>query len=405
MLKNSYKATLTACFTGYVTQAVVVNFLPLLFLTFCNGYGILLEHVTLLITVNFLVQLFIDMVSSKFIDKIGYRASIVLANVSAAVGLILLAFLPDIINPYVALIISVVLCAVGSGLEEVLISPIVEACPTKRKSAIMSLAHSFYCWGTVAVIGLSTLFFVSVGLENWKILSLLWAIVPVFNVCIFLIVPIFNQKDGSAHGGGIIQLFKNKIFWILAILMICSGAAEQAMGQWASAFTESALGVDKTVGDLLGACFFALCMAISRTLYATLSEKIKLEKFMIFSAIFCVIAYAGAVFSPFAWMSLLSCGLCGFSVGIMWPGTISLATKAVTGGTAMFAFLALFGDVGCTAGPTIVGLVSGAFNDDLKKGLALAIIFPVLMIIGVIAIVRKRKNKDKRAENCGEKVE
>lgn len=397
-VKTNYKATITACFTGYITQSIVVNFLPLLFLTFCNGYGISLEKIAVLITANFMLQLCTDLVSTKLIDKIGYRAGMLAANVFAASGLVLLAFLPEIIDSYLALVISVALCAIGSGLEEVLISPIVEACPTKNKSAIMSLTHSFYSWGTVLVIGLSTAYFALFGLAEWRWLALFWAIVPVFNTACFAVVPIYNEKFTAEKGGGVLSLLRSGKFWFFALLMTCAGASEIAMSQWASAFAESALGVDKAVGDIAGACLFALMMAVSRTLYATVSEKIKLKKFMTICSALCVLSYALAVFAPFPWISLLACGLCGFSVGIMWPGTISMASKKLVGSTALFALLAVFGDVGASIGPSIVGFVSGAFDNDIKKGLASVIIFPVIMLIGVLISSRK-KVKVKKQEN------
>ncbi|MBQ9734678.1 MAG: MFS transporter [Clostridia bacterium] len=388
-IKTNYKATLFSCFSGTVTQAIVVNFFPLLFLTFCASYNISLEKVTILVTVNFLLQLLTDLVSTKLISKIGHRTGIVTANLLAAVGLILLCFLPELIDPYTALVICIVLCAIGSGLEEVLISPIVEACPTKRKSAIMSLTHSFYCWGTAAVIGLSTLFFVVVGLDKWRYLSLLWAIIPVLNLICFALVPIYNEQEEN-NGGSVKALFKNKTFWVFVVLMICSGAAEQAMGQWASAFAETALGVNKTLGDLAGPLMFAVMMGISRMLYALLSKKMNLRAFMIVSAILSVATYLVAVLSPFAWLGLVACALCGFAVGIMWPGTLSMTAGKIHGGTLMFAILALSGDIGCSLGPTVVGLVSGAFNDDLKKGLLFAIIFPIALLVGVLFLKKKK---------------
>ena len=387
-IKTNYKATLFSCFSGYITQAIVVNFIPLLFLTFCSSYNISLEKVTLLITVNFLLQLLTDIVSTKLINKIGHRAGIVSANVLASLGLILLCFLPELIDPYTALIISIILCAIGSGLEEVLISPIVEACPTKRKAAVMSLAHSFYCWGTVAVIGLSTLFFVTAGLDNWRYMALLWAIIPIFNTVCFSIVPIYNDKEENGRESAK-SLLKNRLFWVFVLLMICSGAAEQAMGQWASAFAETALGVDKTLGDLIGPGLFAVLMGLSRTLYAVLSKKINLRAFMIFSAVLGVATYILAVLSPLPWLGLLSCALCGFSVGIMWPGTLSLTAGKIHGGTLMFALLAVSGDIGCSTGPTVVGLVSSAFNDNLKAGLLVATIFPLILLVGMLFLRKK----------------
>ena len=399
MLKRlDHRATLFACFSGYVTQAVVVNFFPLLFLTFCEDYGISIAKVTVLVTVNFGVQLITDMLSGKLIGKIGHRVGMVLANASALLGFVLLCFLPDIIDPYLALILCVIFCAVGSGLEEVLISPIVEACPTKKKSAIMSLAHSFYCWGTVLVIGVSTLFFVTVGIDKWRILSLVWGIIPLFNLLCFTVVPVFNKKEMeetvSKENGG---LFKNKILWLFGLLMICAGASEQAMQQWASAFAEDALKVDKTIGDLLGPMMFALMMGISRTVYAAFSSKIKLKAFMLFSSALCVTTFLVAVFSPISWLALVACGLCGFSVGIMWPGTLSLAAGKIRGGaTKMFVFLALCGDIGCTSGPTLVGLASGVVG-GLKGGLLLGAIFPLVLFVAVLSLKKNKKKEEKQA--------
>ena len=398
MLKNNYKATITACFTGYFTQSIIVNFLPLLFVYFCTGYNISLEQVTVLISLNFFLQLLTDVVSTKLIQKIGYRAGIILANVLAFIGLASLFFLPNVIDPFLALLLSVFLCAIGSGLEEVLISPIVEACPTKRKSAIMSLTHSFYSWGTVIVIGLSTGFFLLFGTSKWGALSLVWSVGPLINILLFSFVPIYNHKDDGGEKVSILSVMKNKVFWLFALLMACAGAAELSMGQWASAFAEMALKVDKAVGDMAGACLFALLMAIARVLYATLSEKIRLEKFMVLSAVLCVIAYVLAIFSPYPWVSLVAVGLCGFSVGVMWPGTISLASKTMASSTALFAMLAVFGDVGAIVGPGIVGFVSSAFGGNLKVGLACIIVFPVLLILGVYKTARLGKNKQSESQ-------
>lgn len=396
-IKTNYKHTLSASCIGYVTQAVVNNFAPLLFLTFQSTYGISLEKITLLVTLNFVLQLFIDLASAKFIDKIGYRTAIVTAHIFAGAGLASFSFLPDLMpDPYVGLIVCVSLCAIGGGLDEVLISSIVESCPTKRKSAVMSFLHSFYSWGSVLVVALSTVFFAVFGIENWKWLACIWAVVPLFDANYFVFVPIYNTKEENEKGAKLKQLFSMKIFWVFALLMMSAGAAENAMSQWASAFAESALGVEKAVGDLAGPCMFAVLMGISRTVYAKFSEKINLPRFMIISAVLCVASYLLVTFSPYPVISLVACGLCGFSVGIMWPGTVSIAAKSVKGGgTALFAMMALFGDVGASAGPTLVGFASGAFGDDLQKGLVFGIVFPVLLLIGIILIGRMRGKETK----------
>lgn len=393
-IRNNYKHTLTASYFGYITQAIVNNFAPLLFVTFQRSFGISLEKIAGLVTVNFCLQLFIDFFSAKFIDRIGYRVSIVAAHLFAGAGLIMLGTLPSALpDPYIGLLISIAVYAVGGGLIEVLISPIVEACPTDKKSAAMSLLHSFYCWGHVAVILLTTLFFVTAGIENWRLLACLWAVIPFANAVYFCLVPI-NSLAAEGESAPMKQLFTSKLFWILAVLMVCSGASEQAMSQWSSAFAETGLKVSKTVGDLLGPCMFAVLMGLSRVLYAAFSERIKLTSFIRASCIMCVAGYLTAAFAPHPVLALAGCGICGFSVGILWPGVFSLAAKySRNGATAMFALLALAGDLGCASGPALVGAVSGAFGDDLKAGFLAAIAFPVLLVAGIIILERiKPKN-------------
>ncbi len=395
-IKTNYKHTLSASCIGYVTQAIVNNFAPLLFLTFQTTYGISLEKITLLVTINFVLQFFIDLAAAKFIDKIGYRVAIVAAHIFAGIGLASFSFLPDLFaDPYIGLLICVTFCAIGGGLDEVLISPIVESCPTKRKAAVMSFLHSFYSWGSAFVIAASTLFFVIFGIENWKWLACIWAILPLFDANYFLFVPIYNTKEENEKGVKLKQLFSMKIFWVLSLLMLSAGAAELSMSQWASAFAESALGVNKSIGDIAGPCMFAVLMGVSRSVYAKFSEKIDLMAFMVFSALLCMASYVTVTLSSNAVLSLIACGVCGFSVGIMWPGSVSIAVKHVKGGgTALFAMMALFGDVGATAGPTIVGFASGAFGDDLQKGLIFGIIFPVLLLLGIFMIRRMKKKAE-----------
>ena len=384
-LKNQYQHTLRASYLGYISQAIVNNFIPLLFLTFQNSYHIPLAKITLLVTVNFSIQLFVDLLSAKFVDRIGYRVSIVSAHIFIASGLIGMSFLPDVLpDPYLGLLISIALYAVGGGLTEVLISPIVEACPTEKKSAAMSLLHSFYCWGCVLVIGISTVFFATAGIANWRILSLLWAILPAANAVYFSQVPIAHLVE-DGHGMSIGELFRSKLFWIFVLLMVCAGASEQAMSQWASAFAESGLNISKSAGDLAGPCFFAVMMGVARTLYAKCSDKVNLTAVMAGSGILCILCYLAAALSPSPIFALAGCGFCGLSVGVLWPGTFSLAARACPrGGTAMFALFALAGDLGCSSGPTLVGIVSGIFQDQLKAGLLAAILFPILLLVGIL---------------------
>lgn len=378
----NYKKTLIACYLGFVTQAIAANFAPLLFVTFKTTYEIGLEKIALIPMVFYLTQLLIDLAATKFADKIGYRICVISSQILSAAGLVLMAVLPELLPvPFIGILISVVCYAMGSGLIEVLVSPIVEACPFKNKEGMMSLLHSFYCWGAVGVILCSTLFFTIFGIENWKILTLIWALLPLINAFNFISCPINPlMKDGDGMKTG--QLFRLPLFWILILLMICSGASEASMAQWASAFTESALGVSKTVGDLAGPCLFAVFMGITRLLYGKMSEKLDLVKSMLVCGILCVICYLMASLSSIPIIGLAGCALCGLSVGIMWPGTISISSqKCPSGGTAMFAFLALAGDLGATASPAIVGGISNFVGGNLKAGLLVATTFPLLLII------------------------
>lgn len=387
-MKN-YSHTIAASYIGYVTQAIVNNFVPLLFLTLQHTYQISLSKITLLVTINFGVQLIVDFLSAQFIDKIGYKVSVVAAHLFAAIGLAGLGIFPELFsNPYIGLILAIFLYAIGGGLIEVLISPIVEACPTDKKSAAMSLLHSFYCWGHMFVVIGSTLFFTLFGIENWRLLALFWAIIPFLNAIYFSRVPIATLNE-AGESMSIKQLFSMKLFWIFAVLMICAGASEQAMSQWTSAFAETSLKLSKTTGDLVGPCLFAALMGVSRVFYSKFSEKVNLQKFMMGSSILCILSYLFAAISPYPILALIGCGLCGLSVGVLWPGTFSLAAeKCPRGGTAMFAFFALAGDLGCSAGPTVVGMVSNITNGSIKAGLLVAIIFPVLLIIGLILCKR-----------------
>lgn len=383
-IKNNYNHTIYASYIGYITQAIVNNFVPLLFLTFSQQYDLTLDKITFITTLNFAIQLFVDLISAKFIDKIGYRISVVGAHIISAIGLVGLAILPDLMSDaYAGILISIVLYAIGGGLIEVLISPIVEACPTEKKEAAMSLLHSFYCWGHLAVILLSTLFFYFAGISNWKILAILWAIIPILNSIYFSVTPLYSITDNK-EPLSIRSLFSQKIFWIIMIVMVCAGASEQSMSQWASAFAESALKVSKTVGDLAGPCTFALLMGTARALYGKYSDKLPMKKIMSVCALLCAISYLLAALTNNPIFGLAGCALCGFSVGIFWPGTFSIAAKALpAAGTAMYAFMALAGDVGCSAGPTLVGFVANSFGGNLKTGFLFALIFPIVIFIGV----------------------
>ena len=391
--QKNYKKTLIACYLGFVTQAISANFAPLLFLTFMSTYEITLEKIAMVPLIFYLTQLLIDLAATKFADEIGYRTCVIASQILSAVGLVLMAILPEVLSvPFIGILISVVFYAMGSGLLEVLVSRIVEACPFENKEGMMSLLHSFYCWGAMGVILGSTLFFAIFGIENWKILTFIWALVPLYNTFNFINCPMERLLE-NGKSMGISKLLKTPIFWLMIILMVCSGASEATMAQWASAFTESAIGVSKTVGDLAGPCLFAMFMGISRILYGKFSEKLDLVKVMLICGIMCAGCYLLASLSSLPILGLAGCGICGLAVGIMWPGSISISSLMCPGGgTAMFAFLALAGDFGATVSPAMVGGLSEMAGGNLKTGLLVATIFPVILVVGLI-VLYKVKNE------------
>lgn len=386
-MSKNYKKTLLACYLGFVTQAIAANFAPLLFLKFHKDYGIPLGKIALISGTFFVAQLIVDALCARFADRIGYRKCVIAAELCSAAGLIGLAFLPELLpDPFAGIIISVVVYAVGSGLIEVLGSPIVEACPFEHKEAVMSLLHSFYCWGSVGVILLSTLFFAVWGIDRWKALACIWAVVPLFNIYNFAVCPIeYLTDDGKGmRAGGLLRL---PLFWIAVILMVCAGASELSMAQWASAYAESALGLSKAVGDLAGPCMFAITMGVSRTIYGKYGGRVDLMKFMMGSGLLCLLCYLAASLSANPLVGLTGCILCGFSVGIMWPGTISICSKRIpAGGTAMFALLAMAGDLGGAFGPSLVGGITQHANDNLQRGMLAGCLFPLVLMISLFIL-------------------
>ena len=392
---KNYKRTLIACYLGFITQAITANFAPLLFLKFHKDYAIPLGKIAMISTMFFLTQLIVDVLCAKYVDRIGYRKSVVASEVCSVAGLVGLAFLPELFqDPFIGIIISVIVYAIGSGLIEVLVSPIVEACPFEHKEAAMSLLHSFYCWGSVGVVLFSTLFFTVFGIDRWKWLACIWALVPLYNIYNFATCPIEHlTEDGQSMKIG--SLFRVPLFWVAIILMVCAGASELSIAQWASAYAESALSLSKTIGDLAGPCMFAITMGISRVLYGKYGDKIDLMKFMLGSGSLCLICYLMASISANPVIGLIGCILCGFSVGIMWPGTISISSKQLpAGGTAMFALLAMAGDLGGAFGPSLVGNITQRANDNLQKGMLVGCVFPLVLIIALLVMrgFQNRKN-------------
>ena len=381
-MKANYQKTMIACFIGYIVQAVINNFIPLLFLTFQKEYAIPISRITVLISVNFVVQLAVDVLAARFVDRIGYRVSVLAAHWFSACGLFLLAVLPERMDSFTGILISVVIYAIGGGLIEVLISPIMESCPTENKEAAMSLLHSFYCWGHVGVVLLSSLFFRFAGVEHWKLLACIWAMLPVLNFVLFLKAPLTPLVPEGARGMTIKDLLCSRLFWVLFLMMFCAGAGEQALVQWSSAFAEGALGVSKTVGDLAGPMSFAVFMGLARAVYGKNGRGIDLQRFIQGSCVLCAIAYLLAGLAPWPALSLMACAVCGLSVGILWPGTYSTAARLLqNGGTAMFALLAVSGDLGCAAGPALVGWITAAGGGDMRRGILAAAVFPVVLLV------------------------
>lgn len=387
-MTKTYRHTIHACFAGYFVQAIVNNFAPLLFLTFQNQYQITLERITFLVTFNFVLQLVVDMLSAGFIDKIGYRASAILAHVLSAAGLVALAILPEVFpSPFAGLITAVCIYAVGAGLIDVLITPLANACYSDNHAAAISLLHSFYCWGHMAVVLVSTVFFLFFGTANWKLLALFWALIPTINAICFARVPIPRILPEGTSGMTVSQLLRNRLFWLMVLLMFCSGASEQAVSQWASTFAEQGLQISKALGDLAGPMFFAFTMGIARFLYGRAGERCNLGRAIALCALLCAGSYLLISLSPWPALSLIGCGICGFSVGIFWPGTAGLAAqKLPSGGTAMFALLALGGDLGCSLGPTLVGVAAEQTGGNLHWGILAAIVFPVFLFLGILRL-------------------
>jgi len=391
----NYQRTKIACYLGFVTQAITANFAPLLFVLFHRQYNIPLASLALVPAVFYIVQMSVDFFCAKFAN-LNYRRNIILSEITSAAGLIGLTFVPDLCpNPLVGLLLCVAVYAVGSGLIEVLCSPIIEACPFPNKEGMMSLLHSFYCWGAVGVILGSTIFFHFFGVNHWRILALIWALVPLYNIYNFSICPI-EPIVSEGESKSMTQLFHNRVFWLFFLLMIAAGASESSMAQWTSAFAETSLGVSKTVGDLFGPCGFAFCMGLGRLWYGKHGSKAPLAMYMTWSGVLCLAGYLTASLSPIPQLALAGCMLSGLAVGIMWPGTISLSVGYVpNGGTALFALLALAGDVGGTLGPSFVGVFSGNQENGMSTGVLSASFFPLLLVACLLILAWSVKKQEK----------
>lgn len=414
----SYTSTRIASYIGYVVQAVVNNLAPLLFATFNRDFSISTENLASLIALNFCIQIAVDLASALFVDRIGYRASVLLAHLFVCGGFVLLSVLPYCIDPYFGILIATATTAIGGGLLEVVISPIIEALPSKKKASQMAILHSFYCWGQMAVVLLSLLFFITVGIENWRILALMWAALPFLNLLLFTRVPLCKlpeevpcaKEDRTVHQRA---KFLTPFFFACIVLMLCAGATELTVSQWSSMFAEKGLRVSKAVGDLLGLCAFAAMMGVGRIFYGLFGERIKIESALALSSVLGVFSYLLTALAPAPILSLIGCIIAGLASSLLWPGTYSLgATRMPTGGTVMFALFAMAGDIGASAGPALAGLVSGFvekggrlfnFFDHLseaeagfRSGFLICTLFPLILSLTAFALFLRPFQKKKR---------
>lgn len=406
MKNRTFNGTKTACYTGYIVQGIINNIAPLLFVIFSDKFNITLDKLSLLITINFATQLLVDTLSIKFVDLIGYKPLAIISQGIAFIGLSCLGILPNIMsNPYIGIVISIILSAIGSGITEVIISPIVESIPGEKKTAEMSLLHSFYCWGQVFVVLLTTIMIKIMGNDLWHVAPIIWSIIPLCNTINFISVPI-QPNLTKEEKTPFFKLLFSKQFILCIVIMICSGASEIGMSQWSSYFAEAGLKVSKMTGDLLGPCLFAVLMGTGRMIFGFVGEKINLKTALCGSAGLCALCYLGTCFINNAVISLLVCALTGLSVSIMWPATLSLAAKLFPkGGGSMYSVLALSGDTGCTSGPWVISYISIRFAEgvssaeSLKTGLGFGAFFPILMIFAILLLNIKKNSIDNKTHN------
>lgn len=383
-MSSKYRSTKLACYVGYIVQAVINNFLPILFIALQDVYELSYEKLARLIVFNFVTQMVTDLITPKIVEKTGYKKAAVICHGAAALGLALLGILPRFIPPYSGIIISIIVYAFGSGLIEVLVSPIIEMLPTTDKSGNMSILHSFYCWGQAFTIIVTTFLVKVFGYGNWTIIPLVWAVLPFINMFFFMRVPVV-EPEKEKKNAGFKELVRNRRFLIYMVMMLCAGATEIAMAEWASMFVQKALGVSKVVGDLTGPCAFALFMGIGRMWYAAVAKRVNFRKTLIILSTLCFICYVVVAVCNIPWVSLIFCAICGFTVSISWPGIYSAgAEEFPDGSSVMYSVFAMCGDTGCCLGPWALGIVADSFG--LNTGFAVTSVFAVIMIIAVLLL-------------------
>lgn len=358
IMKKEFRLTLMAARMGFFTQALVNNLAPVFFVLFRVLYGFSYLQVGILAALNFTLQLFADITSPNLISRFGYRKCAMTAQALCAVGLILMPGLCILTGGvYISFIIPVLIYSYGAGMIEVLASPIVEAIPDLPENTKMSMLHSFYSWGQMTCVALTTLALHFIGYERWFLIPVLWSAIPIFGIILFsrARLDMADMAEKESEKGG--RLFCRS-FVLMLIIMTCAGASEIAMSEWSSLFAEEALGVSKVAGDLFGPCMFALFMGMGRMCHAKFGERLNLSRLIKACSLLCVICYVGAALLRPAAASLIFCALTGLSVSLMWPGALSLAAARNNGGARMYGLLAAFGDIGCIIGPVVTSSVS-----------------------------------------------
>ena len=392
-MTQNYKITKYTCYLFYVLQGTLLNLTPLLFVPLMEQYGLSYMKLGALASVNFATQLIVDIVLSKLTDKHRYRISLRLSASAAFIGYMIFAWAPGRLgDPYTWLLIGTVVYSIGAGLMEITISPLIHALPDKAKGKSMAILHSFYAWGVVLTVIVSTSVLAIIGRDKWNFIVTGWLIVPVIGFILSCIMPVPKPESGeNERTAGSFRILIKPAFILFLAMIFFGSCAEAVMTQWSSAFLERAVGLDKLIGDIAGMSMFALMLGLCRMASAALDKKISLSTYMMLGTIGAVICYIIVSVSNVAAVSLIFCALTGFMVGMLWPGTLVLAADAFPkAGAWLFAYLAVAGDLGGVFGPWITGAI--ADRSGLNAGLGAAAIFPVIGLICMIIYKRRTRS-------------
>ena len=394
MKRYSYTHTKISCYLGYTSQAISFSIPPLFFAIFNTRLNMSLSQIAFVIFMCFIIQLIVDAVAVKYVDRIGYRKSMIAGQITAASGLLFLGILPEFMeNSYLGFFIAAVFYSIGCGITEVIVSPIIEYLPTKNKAAEMSLLHSSYSWGTVIAILATSFLLVLFGRVNWFVIPVLWALIPFYNIYLCFKVP-FPDTIKEHERTRIKDILLNPMFITAMIVMACAGASEHVIFQWASYFAEIGLNLPKVTGDLIGPCMFGVLSGMARLWFGKYGNKKNLSGALVISGMLCTGCYICIVFSPVPLISVIACGVCGLATGLMWPGTLSLTSQILPkGGTAMFGLLAMAGDLGISCGTWLTGTLGELYN--LKFGFTVSLIFPIILLIGLFVIFKNRDHNQR----------